>query len=177
MESARFDVTAKPERTANSGAMHCMLQNLLAEHFHLRVRRDTKSLPGYALAVDRGQSKLRAAVEPSSFPFEQTPGAFDHQVRINGRAVSMDYFAWRLSVLDLPVSDQTGLTGLYDLDLAFVEEVEPDILERRSANGHGIDTQPTIFEAIRTQLGLRLEQRRSPVGVIVIDSVERPDEN
>jgi uncharacterized protein (TIGR03435 family) len=45
-------------------------------------------------------------------------------------------------------------------------------------NGQPIDTSgPTIFQAVRQQLGLRLEARRGPVQVMVIDHVEKPGEN
>jgi uncharacterized protein (TIGR03435 family) len=63
------------------------------------------------------------------------------------------------------VLDETGLPGLFDFDLDF----NPD--ENLSAEG------PTIFEAVQQQLGLKLEARRGPVEVIVIDHVEKPAGN
>jgi uncharacterized protein (TIGR03435 family) len=62
------------------------------------------------------------------------------------------------------VVDATGLDGLYDIALDFVDE---------SAR----DAGPTLFEALQQQLGLKLEAGKGPVEVVVIDHVEKPSEN
>jgi uncharacterized protein (TIGR03435 family) len=59
--------------------------------------------------------------------------------------------------------DATGLTGSFDLDVKFTANDAPDPTSGAS-----------LFTAIQEQLGLRLEQRRAPVSVLVIDSAERP---
>jgi uncharacterized protein (TIGR03435 family) len=178
MHRESYDVIAKPERPSRPPEMHCMLRNLFAQRFHFRYHRETRSLPADVLTVDAGGPKLRESDPGADFSFDQPHGAFAHQIKMNGHSVSMDYFAWRVSrVMNLPASDQTGLTGRYEIDLTFVEEVDPGILERRLANGHGIDTHPTIFEALRQQLGLRLEAKKGPVEVIVVDRADRPGEN
>jgi uncharacterized protein (TIGR03435 family) len=64
-----------------------------------------------------------------------------------------------------PVLDETGLTGRYDLNLDFT------IDESLSAEG------PRIFEAVQDQLGLKLEARKGPVEVVVIDHAEKPSGN
>ena len=72
-------------------------------------------------------------------------------------------FAGNLSrSVERPVVDMTGLTGRYDMRLAF-----------KPANAAPEDSGPTIFTALTEQLGLRLEARKGPVEVIVIDSIER----
>ena len=76
------------------------------------------------------------------------------------------------AILDRPVFDQTGLSGRYDFDLEWrIEGTQAD----RGAAAETSD-KPDIFTAIRA-LGLRLEPAKSPIDVIVIDHVERPDEN
>lgn len=87
-------------------------------------------------------------------------------------------------VLDRPVVDQTGLTGRYDFDLAWAIEgtrmsqtlgpVAPAF--GAVPAGGDADSAPDIFTAIE-QLGLKLESRKAPVQVLVIDRVEKPDEN
>jgi uncharacterized protein (TIGR03435 family) len=62
-----------------------------------------------------------------------------------------------------PVLDKTGLTGFYD----FTIEFSPGIPY----------TGPSLFTALQEQLGLRLEPKRGPAEVFVIDHVERPSEN
>jgi uncharacterized protein (TIGR03435 family) len=91
----------------------------------------------------------------------------------------MDYFAFRLAArMDRPVVDQTGIKGGYDFDLAYTRELPPGIPENAMINGAPIDTSgPTIYEAVRQQLGLRLDAKKAPAQVMVIDHVEKPTEN
>jgi uncharacterized protein (TIGR03435 family) len=63
------------------------------------------------------------------------------------------------------VVDETGLTGLYDLNLDF------NVDESTSSES------PTVFEAVQRQLGLKLEARKGQVEVVVIDHVEKPTVN
>jgi uncharacterized protein (TIGR03435 family) len=91
----------------------------------------------------------------------------------------MEYFAFRLAErMDRPVIDQTGIKGGYDFDLAYTMELPPGIPENAMVNGSPIDTSgPTIYEALRQQLGLRLDAKKAPAQVIVIDHLEKPTEN
>jgi len=99
---------------------------------------------------------------------------------MHAKFAPMDYFAWRLStMLDRPVVDLTKLTGGYDFELKFTRELPPGTPpEGALLNGTPIDTSgPTIFEAIRQQLGLRLERQKGPVDIMAIDHAEKPAEN
>ena len=70
--------------------------------------------------------------------------------------------------VERPVEEQTGLTGLYQIDLAWKPETGPP-------NSDGLDDLPTsVFTAIQEQLGLKLESIKGPIDVLVIDHVERP---
>ena len=78
--------------------------------------------------------------------------------------------------IDRPVLDRTGLTGTYDVDLVFAPaQTGPGVA------GAALAVAPedalSIFTAVEEQLGLKLESRREPVDVVVIDSVERPTPN
>jgi uncharacterized protein (TIGR03435 family) len=77
-------------------------------------------------------------------------------------------------ILGRPVSDETGLGGLYDFKLEWTPDspVQPSPDEPVSATGG-----PSIFTALTEQLGLRLESRRGPVPVYVIEKIEKPGEN
>jgi hypothetical protein len=89
--------------------------------------------------------------------------------RLSGK-VSMPYFAGLLSnMLDRPVSDMTELGGLYDVDLEWSAD---------EAIGANFDDPPSLFTVLQENLGLRLERRKTPVELYVIDHVERlPTEN
>jgi uncharacterized protein (TIGR03435 family) len=112
------------------------------------------------------------------------------QAMMNGRArimylrQTMDWFATMMSYqVHQPVADATGLTGKYDFALFWAFG---DGTRRAGAVSDG-DTPlagtsdnggPTLFEALQSQLGLRLEQKKGPVEIIVVDHMERvPTEN
>jgi uncharacterized protein (TIGR03435 family) len=81
--------------------------------------------------------------------------------------------------MDRPVVDQTGLTGDFDFTLKYTMDIPPNLPpEALVKNGEPIDTSgPTIFQAIRQQLGLRLDPRKGPAPIMVIDRIEKPTEN
>ena len=71
------------------------------------------------------------------------------------------------------IIDRTNLTGVYDIDLYFLPDAGPMML-----NGNAINADaPSMQTAVREQLGLRLESGRAPVDVVVIDRVTPPTEN
>ena len=67
------------------------------------------------------------------------------------------------------VVDKTGLTGNYEFALKYSPAGNRD----NSAS----DDRPTIFMALREQLGLKLEPEQNPLQVLVIDRIERPTPN
>ena len=80
--------------------------------------------------------------------------------------------------MDRPVVDKTNLKGGYDFDLAFTREPPPNLPEGAKLNGEPLDTSgPTIFQALRQQLGLKLERQKGPVDILAIDHAEKPAEN
>jgi uncharacterized protein (TIGR03435 family) len=85
-------------------------------------------------------------------------------------SASMDQFANFLSgVLSQPVTNMTGLTAKYDFILKFLWDRAPASSE---------EAGPTLFEAVQSQLGLRLERSKSLTDVLVVDHIERsPTEN
>jgi uncharacterized protein (TIGR03435 family) len=179
LDADRYDMNAKAERPSSMEELHAMLQDLLADQFKLRFHRESKELPMYALTVDKDGPKLKPhQAQSAGDPWIDQ--AQDHfpQTTWHATFAPMDYFAWRLSmILDRPVVDQTNLKGGYDFDLEFTQELPPNIQPGALLNAAAIDTSgPTIFEAIRRQLGLKLERQRGPVQILVIDHAEKPVE-
>jgi uncharacterized protein (TIGR03435 family) len=178
IDTERYDMNAKAERPSSIEELHAMLVDLLTERYNLKFHKDTKELPMYALSVDKNgpSAKLQAhAAQSAGDPWidQAINGAV--QVKMHAKFVPMDYFAWRISqMVDRPVVDQTSLKGGYDFDLAFTRELPPGIPENANINGSPIDTSgPTLFEALRQQLGLKLERQKGPVEILVIDHVEK----
>ena len=176
----RFDMNAKAERPSSTEELHTMLKNLLADRFHLQFHRDTKELPVYALTIDKtGQKLTPHEAESAGDPWIDQSIEQVVSVRMKATSVPMDYFAWRLGqMMDRPVIDLTKLKGGYDFNLAYTRDLPPGIHEGAMLNGTPIDTSgPTIFQALRQQLGLRLDAQKGPVEILVIDHVEKPGEN
>ena len=74
------------------------------------------------------------------------------------------------------VVDKTGLTGRYDIDLTFTPEQRIPAganVPIPAADPNG----PSIYTAVREQLGLKLESQKVQEEVLVIERVERPSEN
>ena len=180
MDTDRFDVNGKAERPSSTEDLHAMLQNLLTERFKLQLHHESKELPIYALMVDKAGPKL-AAHDPQSAGDPWIVLNAEHlvQMKLHATSAPMDFFAWRLSLfLDRHVVNQTNLKGGYDFDLAYTGDLPPGVGPGALINGTTIDTSgPTIFAAIRQQLGLTLERQKGPVDIIVIDRAEKPVDN
>jgi uncharacterized protein (TIGR03435 family) len=180
MLTDRWDMNAKAERPSTVEELHTMLKNLLADRFQLRFHRESKELPVYALTVDKGGSKLTPhEAQSAGDPWMDQTIDQVVSVKMKATSVPMDYFAWRLGqVLDRPVIDLTKLAGGYDFNLAYTRDLPPGLNEGALLNGTPIDTSgPTIFQALRQQLGLRLDAQKGPVEVLVIDHAEKPAAN
>ena len=183
MNTDRFDIEAKAARPRTPDELHVMLQHLLEERFHLKVRRETREEPVWALVVDKGGSKMPA----------HNPEDLDHPpmglqvVRgsdgslcggLAGHKVTMEYLAFTLSrSTDRTVIDRTGLPARYDLNLQFL----PDAARTAAPDGGGAPAiSPDCADlpsALPKQLGLRLESAKGPVQFLVVEHAEKPTEN
>jgi len=170
MNTALYDVEGKAERPSNVDQLHEMFQTLLAERFKLQFHREKRELPAFVLTVDKSGSKLKLNTSAENFDIPIKPAG---RGRAAGERVPMNYFTWFLAQqLNRPVVDQTGLDRFYDFNLEWAPELPPGVNGAEpppSADG------PTIFTAIREQLGLKLESKKAPVETFVIDRVERPE--
>ncbi|HWD99945.1 MAG TPA: TIGR03435 family protein [Bryobacteraceae bacterium] len=184
VDTASWDMTAKAERPSSADELHMMLQNLLKERFRLQFHHETKELPVYVLSIntsgDKSGPRMKAHQPQNAGDtwIDQRVEGVVHVI-MSARFTPMDYLAWRLGqVLDRPVVDRTNLKGGYDFDLTYTRELPPNIPEGALINGNPIDTGgPTIFAALKQQLGLKLEPQKAPVEIMVIDRAEKPAEN
>jgi uncharacterized protein (TIGR03435 family) len=155
-----FNIEARADGPATDPVMMKMLQSLLTERFRLEFHRETRTLSGYTLVVGK-KGILAKTSEPETKAVTNARRGL-----IEAKACSMDRLASRLSEsLKVPVSNATGLTGGFDFKL----EWSPDESPQRDG--------PSIFAAIQEQLGLKLEARKFPAEVLVVDRAERPSEN
>ncbi|HWG17435.1 MAG TPA: TIGR03435 family protein [Acidobacteriaceae bacterium] len=163
-------------KTYNAAQKREVLQQFLADRFHLAVHPQTIEVPTYSLVAAKSGSKLKQVTPPEGdrrgFIESRAAGVVvGHHVVIGNLAdlLSRSYFG-----LGRQVYDNTGLTANYDFTLTF-EPLRPQ------GAGAGDATEPSgrssIFTALDEQLGLRLEPSKGPLDTIVIDHVERPSEN
>jgi bla regulator protein blaR1 len=145
------------------------LQAVLRDRFGLVVRVETRELPIYVLRQAKSGSRL-------SLHAEGTPELIQvHAGSLVGGKVTIDILAKMLSgEFHRPVHDETGLTGEYDFKLDWTPD--PDASADAAPAGLSSPTIGSIFGAI-DQLGLRLESKRGPVQVYVVEKIERPTEN
>jgi uncharacterized protein (TIGR03435 family) len=156
VDEERYDINAKSAGPAGGHELMAMLQTLLAERFKLTFHRETRPLPGYALVV--GKKGITAKPSQSTGPTRSNSS----RRAIDATACSMGCLAAKLSeVLHAPVTDATALDGRFDFKL----EWTPDEL------------QTAVFPALEEELGLKLEGRKVPTEVLVIDSAEKASAN
>jgi uncharacterized protein (TIGR03435 family) len=155
-----------------------MYKNLLADRFKLKFHWETREGPVYWLTVDKSGLKMKVNSSPEPLKVPISGDALNPDGFI-GHSAAMEYLTWflgqRLQQDGRPVIDKTGLTGYYDFKLSYLPELPPDFPRDRLPPDAA--DRPNIFQALREQLGLRLEPQKGPAPYFVIDHVERPAEN
>ena len=170
LDAIRFDVAANaPEQDPVAGRMQLMMRTLLAERFKLVVHHETRELTAYTLVSDTGGPKVRAL--NTAEPAGPNPFNMSDSGRLTGTRVTADMLAIVLSnQLGRPVRNVTGFTGAFDFVLRWSPDAATATLDDPD--------RPSLFTAVREQLGFRLVARKMPVDVIVIDHVDStPTEN
>jgi uncharacterized protein (TIGR03435 family) len=202
-----FDIQGMAQGNPTKDQMRLMMQSLLADHFRLAIHYETRQVPVFELLVNQPGTlgpllqrhpddspcpttfRSPSPTDPpqtvdSRFPVTcggllgmnpSAPGRF----RAGARNVPMELIASSMtggvSGLDRPVLDRTGLTGKFDFAIEF--SPQPDVPSAPGANFRPDPTGPTFIEALKEQLGLKLEPLTGPFDVLVIDNVEEPSAN
>jgi uncharacterized protein (TIGR03435 family) len=186
INSDRFDIVAKADGGLKPGAVPPQLRRLVVERFNLKVHKETRDVPIYALVLARSDGKLGPSLRRSVTDYcaEATarartgqpapPPQSGQRIRCGMRggqgsltagSIPIAPLAGRLvSLVNRFVVNRTGLDGVFDFDLSWT----PDQAAPIDSSG------PSIFTALQEQLGLKLESTRGPVEFLVIDSVEQP---
>jgi uncharacterized protein (TIGR03435 family) len=173
MAQDRYDVEARVDGTYSLDDLHIMFQHLLEDRFGLKFHIETKDGPIYALTVDPSGLKMTENKKPQDYEIPMIPKGMGD---FTGTRVPMGYFAWflgqQLQQESRPVVDETGLTGFYDFKLQFMPMLPPDFpLDKLPPEAQN---RPSIADAVRDQLGLRLTKQNGPVEYYAIDKLERP---
>ena len=234
INSDRFDIEAKIEGGGpmSPQIIQSVLRQILEERFALKVHREQRELPIYALMLARSDGRLGPNLTPSSPECTTTmsargrgpapapdgrggvmvsgggpardgrggpgraggPAPFDFDAppvcgqrgggfgRLRAGGTTMADFATMISgTAQRVVIDKTGLTGYYDIALTYTptqDQLPQGAPPPGAPAPPPIDPDgPNFFTAIQEQLGLKLDNQRGPVDVVVIDSIQQPTEN
>ena len=203
MKSELFDLVAKTESSAKPDQLNLMLQSLLADRFHLVLRRVTQEAPVYALAAAKDGPKLKEVhdTDPDmADPFIQ--GAVNRLKKLGNsrqgrqptiilrrglliaQSIKLMGLANVLSdFLGRPVVDKTDLTGTYDLKLEWQPDANQVAMfqEIGVPEGYGAPPPdprgPSLFTALKEQLGLNIESEKRTVEMFHVEHIERPSAN
>jgi uncharacterized protein (TIGR03435 family) len=172
LDSDLWDIAAKADRPHELDDLRAMFRNMLADEFKLKFRKDVKEGPVYALSVDKSGPRMKRDEEPWDFDVSIKAGPGGALV---GKRVPIQRICFQLQQIlqrdQRPVIDKTGLPGYYDFSLAYRPELPPGF--DPSNIPQEIMDRPTIFDAVREQLGLKLEAQKGPVEYYVIQNVEK----
>jgi uncharacterized protein (TIGR03435 family) len=197
-----FEVTARIPAGAIPEEFQAMLQNLLKERFGLAYHFQEKKMRGFHLVLARDGSKLKESgnsagpsnARTETHRFGQGENHthtgvinFGGMARYHGDRVTAAGLARILSdQLGLPVDDQTGLTGTYEVSLTwngnttrsdgihgFAGHADHGGVAADSGAASGDSSGPTLFEAVQTQLGLKLVAAdQTTARIFVVDHVD-----
>ncbi len=171
-----YDIDAKADHSYNIDDMHTMFQNLLADEFKLKFHKEIKEGNVYALTIDKSGLKMKENDTDQKFDIPITRG---QSGIATGVRVPMHYLCWwlgqNLQQDERPVVDMTGLTKNYDFTLTFLPQLPPNFNTENLPPE--LLNRPSLFDALKQQLGLKLEPTKGPVEYYVIDHVERPAGN
>jgi len=235
INSDRFDIEAKPEGGGpmTPQVLQSVFKQILEDRFALKVHKETRELPIYALVLARSDGRLGPNLKPASEECSTrmasrgrgpAPDARGGAVRVGGPppdgrggpgraggpggppgppdwdappvcgqrgggfgrmraggATIADFAAMISGTAQRVVIDKTGLSGYYDIALTYTpagDQLPQGPPPPGAPAPPPIDPDgPTFFTAIQEQLGLKLDNQRGPVEVVVIDSINPPTEN
>jgi len=160
-----YDVVARGTPGAPREQLQAMMQTLLAERFKLTTHREQKVVSYYALVPAKtGPKILPVSAVPEGFRGTNYGGRIHNILQMPGLAYLLSRFE-----TERPIIDQTGLRGLYEVKLEWA------LRQQQNANA---PPGPSLFTALTEQLGLKLEARKGPVEMLVVDQAEKvPAEN
>jgi uncharacterized protein (TIGR03435 family) len=168
-KSVRFDILAKTAPATPRDQALLMLRTLLQDRFKLVLRREPRVLSYYALTAPNGEHRMKPAQEPPVEGGNSLGLGHIHHNRITTLLLATLIARFTRT----PVLDQTAIPGFFEVKLDWARDnslpsaAAPGATPAEPADG------PSIFEAVQKQLGLKLEKRKGPVDVLVVDRAEK----
>jgi uncharacterized protein (TIGR03435 family) len=192
-----FDIQARAEGNPTKDEMRLMMRALLADRFKLAMHTETRQVQVFVLTLPKtGKPTPRFQPHPEGSSCSTVPGQRDDDVEgefpaicggllgmnpnapglshAGARNVSIGFIANLIAAmgrLDRQVIDRTGLSGNFDFALEWAPEPDDPRAPRPD------DLGPPFVQAVKEQLGLKLESQKGPADVLVLDYVEHPSKN
>ena len=172
LQFERYDIVAKAAGAVTENQLRTMMQTLLAERFKVELHHQTKEFAAYALLVAKNGPKFHESEtegESSIDPDQKRMSVTVHRTPISQLTEMLS------NVFRAPVVDMTGLKGKYDVTLnlaKYIGDIQP------KGDGAPPDVLSIITMGLQEELGLRLESRKLPLDLLIIDRAEKvPVEN
>lgn len=167
----RYDISAKAADAVPDKQLELMLQALLAERFKLTLHRETKELPCFVMVAAKGGVKFHESEITDGEPVVDQNRA---SLSVEVKGIPAAQFVEELSnMLRAPVINNTGLSGRYDAKIN-VSKYLPD----GSGKEGSFDPISTILLGLQEELGLKLESKKMPLDLLIVDHAEKvPVEN
>jgi bla regulator protein blaR1 len=168
------DYTSTQFVNLHAPQVQLMLQALLAERFALKVHRETKELPVFALTIGKKGLKVKksdGSKEPRlMFRAWSAPDGMRMIKLIVENGSMQELVDLYAKFMDRPLIDKTGLQDRYDFTVDYEANPEaPGPFSQLSG--------PALFKAFEEQAGLKLEATKGQVEILVIDHAEKPSAN
>jgi uncharacterized protein (TIGR03435 family) len=180
VDSLPYTIDAKAEDASayTKTQLIQMIRPLLTDRFKLQFHNEVRQTQGYMLVVAKNGPKLKMAIDgeapkpltnPQGAAAGPGKGGTPGQGILFGPNTAASIAANLALRLHVPITDNTGLTGKYNVELHWtLDELD---------NQPAADKPPSLFTALQEQLGLRLEPAKIPINAFVIDNAEKPVEN
>jgi uncharacterized protein (TIGR03435 family) len=180
IRSDQFEINARAAAPVSNDDKRPMVQSLLEERFMLVVHKEQREMPFTALVLARSDGRVGPKLtrcEGSNIP---PPILWPRGGRVSTHTCAPMSVVARLAtgVLGTPVVDRTGLTGKWHHELVFADPNRTIPAANGGSQGVVVDPNLASFStSLQEQLGLKIERRRGPVDVLVVDSIQQPTEN
>lgn len=164
LAAPRFEITAILPKGTTKEQIPVMWQNLLVDRFGFRAHHESRETTHFELAVAKNGPKLKPAAQDGAGRGAGV-AIFKDRITMHFPRMTTEGLASSLEMrLQKPVTDATGLTGEYEIQL----EWAPDTAVTTDG-----DSAPALPAALQDQLGLRLETKKGPLDMLVIDQINR----
>lgn len=203
----RFDIQSRAYGNPDKDTMRAMMRSLLADRFKLAIHTEKREIPvsafvlatpgelGPQLRLHPANATCTTQNQPFAPPASQTPTVADGfplmcggiyplppqkpaDQRIGARAITLELLARSLPTTETnrPLIDRTGLTGTIDFVLEWLP-VRAGPLPPGAPEPDPDQSGPPFAEALRKQLGIKLESAKAPMDVLVLDHIQRLIQN